>query len=105
MAECYIRAVKVQGEVVALALCRIAETRPRSYSTSWSDRISLVCLYRTTQTPSDIRYLARRNWGICYYESECDWGEPIIVPPDQWCINGQTGRIPLKEDSRYWPNP
>lgn len=104
MAEAYIRAVKVQGNVVALALCRYEETRSREYSRHWGDRLYLTCLYPPDMEPSRIRQAARRDWGVAYYERDVEWADPIVAPASDWKPNGEPCSDPIKEATRYWPN-
>lgn len=104
MSECYIRAVKVQGNVVALALTRTDETRDKSYSHHWGDRLRMLQLYPPTTPPRQIRQDSRRNWGYAYYDEDTKWASPALVPASDWGHRDDDGKpLPLKQATQYWP--
>lgn len=103
MAECYIRAIKVQGEIVALALTRWEETRGRDYSRYWNERLRLICLYPPKTPPAQIRTDARRNWGYSYYDEDTKWADPVLIPSNDWPMDDGKP-IPLKASTQYWPS-
>lgn len=105
MADCYIRAVKVQGNVVSLALCRFQETRDSDYSQNWGDRIRMICLYPPDTEPEKIRRAARRDYGYAYYDEDTKWADPVLVPMADWKPHtGKPNCEPLKNATEYWPN-